>query len=255
MSTHVSCLVAAGNAVEFEMCQTSSASDALLLSAAKQGKREAFDELCRRHSSRLFRTLQRITRNKEDAEDSLQDAMLSAFIHLKDFDGRSSFSTWLTRIAINCGLMSLRKSRRVKEISIDGDCEFAFDAIPARVTDQNLNPETLLQKSERTERVRIAVGKLRPPLRKVVEMNGMKEYSLRETAVLLGISIAAAKARLFRSRYLLRRSLRVLGPQSDPAPSRWVRKRRTKLAKQNSFRSEALENPNTNSSPLSRGSF
>ncbi len=89
-----------------------------LVAAAKQGQAEAFATLCQPYAQRLIRNAHRITRNHEDAEDALQDAFLSAFIHIQNFDGRSSFSTWLTRIAINSALMTLRKKRSSRETSI-----------------------------------------------------------------------------------------------------------------------------------------
>src|SRR5258708_5090418 len=89
-----------------------------LVAAAKQGQAEAFATLCQPYARRLIRNAHRITRNHEDAEDALQDALLSAFIHIKNFDGRSSFSTWLTRIAINSALMTPGKTRRSRQTSI-----------------------------------------------------------------------------------------------------------------------------------------
>ena len=82
-----------------------------LVAAAKYGESVAFDVLCERLTPRILRSLLRITKNREDAEDALQDSLLSAFIHIAEFDGRSAFSTWLTRIAINSALMILRKKR------------------------------------------------------------------------------------------------------------------------------------------------
>jgi len=95
-------------------------SDAMLLSTAKSGDADAFVELSRRHYRTVFHQTFRITRNQQDAEDALQDALLKAFAHLKSFEERSSFSTWLTRIAINSALMILRKKRGCFEISMDG---------------------------------------------------------------------------------------------------------------------------------------
>ena len=95
-------------------------SDEVLVSTAKSGDANAFVELSKRHSNRLLQTTYRITKNRQDAEDALQDSLLKAFSHLKDFQERSSFSTWLTRIAINSALMILRKKRGCFEISIDG---------------------------------------------------------------------------------------------------------------------------------------
>ena len=101
-------------------------SDEWLVLAARDGNTNAFAELRDRHSFKILRTTYRITRNWEDAEDALQDAFLSAFVHLNKFEGRSSFSSWVTRIAINMSLMVMRKKRRHKELSIDpsdNDCE------------------------------------------------------------------------------------------------------------------------------------
>src|ERR1700742_1292095 len=94
-------------------------SDKRLVAVAKNGDKSAFDELYKRHAEKMFRTTRRITRNREDAEDAVQECFLNAFVHLKSFDGRSQFSTWLTRIAVNSALMSLRKNRRSREIPLE----------------------------------------------------------------------------------------------------------------------------------------
>jgi RNA polymerase sigma-70 factor (ECF subfamily) len=94
-------------------------SEEQLITAAKSGSRAPFGELCERHTKKVFRVIYRIMRNREDAEDAAQECFLSAFVHLKDFDGRSQFATWLTRIAINAALMELRKSRGAREVPID----------------------------------------------------------------------------------------------------------------------------------------
>ena len=99
--------------------ETQMISEERLIARAKSGKREAFGELCDRHANKIFRVTFRITRNREDAEDAVQDAFLSAFVHLKDFDERSRFGTWLTRIAINAALGKLRKKRGMRELPMD----------------------------------------------------------------------------------------------------------------------------------------
>src|SRR5580692_9518906 len=90
-----------------------------LIAAAKTGRRAPFGELYERHLKRVSCVTRRIIRNREDAEDAAQECFLNAFVHLKDFDGRSQFATWLTRIAINVALMKLRKKRGAREIPID----------------------------------------------------------------------------------------------------------------------------------------
>jgi RNA polymerase sigma-70 factor, ECF subfamily len=94
-------------------------SDARLVSAAKCGDPFAFFELSRRHSNKILWRAYRIVKNLQDAEDIRQESLMKAFIHLKDFEERASFSSWLTRIAINSALMSMRKKRRYIETSID----------------------------------------------------------------------------------------------------------------------------------------
>src|ERR1700678_1938440 len=84
-----------------------SMSDEGLIAAAQRGQEWAFVELCTRSSKRAFSTIYGVTKNREDAEDAMQDSMMRAFMHLKQFDGRSSFATWFTRIGINSALMIL----------------------------------------------------------------------------------------------------------------------------------------------------
>src|SRR5277367_4257898 len=91
----------------------------LLVSAAKSGDAVAFVELSKRHSTKILRRAYRIVKNWQDAEDVLQESLMRAFLHLKDFEERSSFSSWLTRIAINFSLMNLRKKRGYVETSMD----------------------------------------------------------------------------------------------------------------------------------------
>src|ERR1700722_14632934 len=90
-----------------------------LIAAAKTGSRAPFGELCERHMKQVSCVTRRIIRNREDAEDAAQECFLNAFVHLTDFDGRSQFATWLTRIAMNAALMKLRKNRRAREVPID----------------------------------------------------------------------------------------------------------------------------------------
>jgi RNA polymerase sigma-70 factor (ECF subfamily) len=94
-------------------------SEEQLIAAAKSGRRAPFGELCERHMKKVSCVTRRITRNREDAEDAAQECFLNAFVHLKDFDGRSQFATWLTRIAINAALMKFRKNRGAREVPVD----------------------------------------------------------------------------------------------------------------------------------------
>src|SRR5438445_11028290 len=116
-------------------------SERKLVAEAKRGKKAAFEFLCESSAPKILRVLYRITKNREDAEDALEDSFLRALIQLKDFDGRSRFSTWLTRIAINSALMNRRKRRRDREgYEYDPD-EPGRDWLTGEIADHSQHPE------------------------------------------------------------------------------------------------------------------
>ena len=177
-----------------------------LVEAAKGGHSPAFGALCERYGQQLLRAAHRITRNREDSEDAVQDALMRAFVHITDFDGRSSFSTWLTRIAINSALMILRKKRTSLETAMVGADDFGMDALTHEVADRAPNPERRYAQSEEQRILKKAIRNLRPSLREVVEVQQLQERSMRETARAMCISVAAAKGRLFHAKSALRKS-------------------------------------------------
>jgi len=166
----------------------------------------AFATLCQQYRQQLFRAARRITRSREDAEDAVQDALLNAFVHIGDFDGRSSLPTWLTRIAINSALMILRKNRAAPEITLESNDEFTRDGLRNEICDRAPNPESRYAQSEVQRFVRKAVQHLRPKQRAVVQIQ-LQGRSMQETAEAIGISLAAVKGRLFYAKAALRRSL------------------------------------------------
>ncbi len=109
--------------------------DASLVAAAKARDTRAFELLVERHERKIFLTAQRITRNREDAEDVVQQSFQKAFIHLKKFEGESLFSTWLTRIAINEALMLLRRKRGSHEVPIEESSTKTETALPLNFLD------------------------------------------------------------------------------------------------------------------------
>ena len=181
-------------------------SDSQLLSAAKRGDQAAFGQLFERHSKKIFHSTLRITRNREDAEDALQDCFLSGMLHLHDFDGRSQLSTWLTRIAINAALMKLRRNRYSKEVPMEFVDEEGKERPRFQIIDGALNPEDTFAEQERAKILHGALAGLRPRVRAAIEICQLQECSVRETARKLGISTAAAKGRLFHARVALRKA-------------------------------------------------
>jgi RNA polymerase sigma-70 factor (ECF subfamily) len=180
-------------------------SEKQLIAAAKSGRRAPFGELCERHMKQVSRVTRRIVRSREDAEDATQECFLNAFVHLKDFDGRSQFATWLTRIAINAALMKLRKNRGAREIPID-EPNPSFEPVAHReFRDDAPDPEESCSLRERNRILKSAISGLRPRARNVVELLHIQEHSIKETAQILGISTGAAKARMFHAKIALHR--------------------------------------------------
>lgn len=179
-------------------------SDDNLVDQARLGSDQAFTELWSRHGQRVRSVVWRITRNREDAEDVLQEAYLKSFLHLATFNGDSQFSTWLCRIAVNVALMLLRKRRNHPEVFI-GRSESDPSALPTDFPDRSESIESRHIRLERMLRFRKAIEKLPPPLRYVVELQNRDELPLEEIAHRTGISVAAVKSRLLRARAALRK--------------------------------------------------
>ncbi len=163
--------------------------------------------LSKRHADRVFQATYRVTRNRQDAEDALQDAFLNAFTHMKTFDGRSSFSTWLTRIAINSALMILRKKRNRHEVPIDGGDGSMGNFATWEPRSPMEDPESHYVRGERHKLLRKAVHELPRLYREVIQLRQAKERSVGEIAQSLGITVPAVKSRVSRAKRALRTSM------------------------------------------------
>lgn len=185
-----------------------SAADEELVAAAKRGDEVAFETLVKRHRQTIFLLALRYTRVREDAEDIVQQTFLKAFVHLQEFEGRSSFSTWSTSIAINQALTLLRRRRALREVPIDdaGSDEGTTPAL--EIADASPDPETSYLQRERTQILSVAMGQLRPGMRRAIELQELGELSIRETARYMGLSVAAVKSRLFHARKKIGKTLR-----------------------------------------------
>ena len=186
--------------------------DEELLHAAKAGSHTAFAELQKMYARRLYKCILSITRNHEDAEDALQETLIRAYRGLPSFEGRSRLSSWLTRIAINTALMTLRKRRSRPEISLDEPFGPEDDSSSLDVRDDALDPEQLCDQNQRCERIRRAIHKLDPKLRTTMVIRISNEKSMSEIAHELDVSVASAKSRLHRARKRLTRSHPFLTP-------------------------------------------
>jgi len=181
-------------------------SDEGLVAATKLGDAQAFEELVLRHRQKVVAVAQRITNNREDAEDVAQESLHKAFLHLDAFQERSRFSTWLTRIAMNEAFMLLRRRRGIVEVlpeNADDGMRSNWEAF----VDRSPNPEESCLRRERTELLTEAMDRLGPTIRTTILLRDIEERSAKETAQILGTSISAVKARIFQGRRKLRGAL------------------------------------------------
>ena len=192
-------------AISRNMNSEASARDEILLHLARGGCHTAFAELQRTYSRRVYRQILSITRNREDAEDALQDAFLNAYLALPSFEGKSKLSSWLTRIGINSALMILRRRRCRPETSFEQqDCDGETAAIDIR--DNALDPEQFYDQQQRCQAIHRALQRLDPKSRAAMGIRVLEENSMKEIARDLGVSVASVKARLHRARKHLQRS-------------------------------------------------
>jgi RNA polymerase sigma-70 factor (ECF subfamily) len=185
-----------------------------LVAAAKAGDISAFETLVGRYERKIFRLAQNITQNREDAEDTMQEAFLKAYQHLGEFQGNSRFYTWLVRIAVNQALMKLRK-RRPNVVSLDEEIETGEESMPREVEDWGPSPEERYEQSELGTILTETIAELDPAFRIVFQLRDIEELSTEETADVLGLSVPAVKSRLLRARLKLRQKLNKYFRRSD----------------------------------------
>jgi RNA polymerase sigma-70 factor, ECF subfamily len=181
--------------------------ESALVAEAQSGDNEAFEELVNRYERKIYRLALRLTGNAQDAEDVLQDSFLKAFEHLPEFRQDSRFYTWLVRIAVNEGLMKLRKRRSDRAEPMEDIVDEDGQVMPREFRDWKPNPEQILSQEEMEDVLLDAARKLPPSLRTVFMLRDVEELSTDETAEALNLTPGAVKARLFRARFQLREEL------------------------------------------------
>jgi RNA polymerase sigma-70 factor (ECF subfamily) len=164
------------------------------------GNAEAQKRLFAGHANKLHRVAFNLLRNKEDAEDAVQDGLCRAYTGLRSFQGRSSFSTWLTRIVINSALMFRRRKSVRPEASMDVILDGQLESMPEAVADLRPDPESLCAAIEANAIIEKHVRRLPPPLRAAFRLGAIDGLSAAESSRALGVSVATFKSRIFRAR-------------------------------------------------------
>ena len=190
--------VTSGHAIGFD--------DASLVAGLRAGDGNAFERLVREQTPALLRAARRFLRSEEDARDAVQDAFVSVFKSIRNFEANSQLSTWLHRILINCCLMKLRTRRRHPEEDIEAllprfkeDGHQVEPSVP-----WTESAETMLDRTETRNLVRSAIDKLPDRYRIVLVLRDIEELSTEETAKMLDTTPNAVKVRLHRARQALR---------------------------------------------------
>jgi len=160
-----------------------------------------FDNILSRGLPRFRRIAMRLLNNREDAEDAVQDAMLSAFKHIADFDGRAQMSTWLTAIVINAVRMQIRRRPRGQMLSLDRTTnEDPTTTLPEFLVDPRPTPEQSSEQRQLRHIVTQLAGGLRRSQRAALLLRLKNGFSIKETAEILGVPVGTVKAQLARGR-------------------------------------------------------
>jgi len=177
-------------------------SDEQIVAQVVGGHTALFEVLMRRHNERIYRAARAIVRDEREAEDVMQQAYVNAYAHLRQFDHRAKFSTWLTRIAVNEALARVRRSGRYEPFD-----EEAVGAGDTMMTRQQADPERQAFARELGTLLESAVDALPDGAREVFVLRAVEGLSTAETAECLGVSEDVIKTRLSRARAALRRDL------------------------------------------------
>jgi RNA polymerase sigma-70 factor (ECF subfamily) len=180
--------------------------DDVLVRRVQAGNTEAFEELVRRYERKVYNITYRLMGNEQDASEALQDAFMRAFRFIGKFQFKSSFFTWLYRIATNVSLSKLRKREKIDTVSIDQPVNEAGD-LPFEIPDLKYGPEKLMKQRELRAAIQKAVEELPEDYRSVVVLRDLEGLSNEEVSKILKLSVAAVKSRLHRGRLVLRERL------------------------------------------------
>lgn len=178
-----------------------------VVARVRGGERALFELVMRRHNERIYRTIRSILRDEAEVEDAMQQAYVHAFEHLKDFEGRARFSTWLTRIAVHEALARRRRQRP----------ENMEDEVMANLPGTERSPEERAQDGELQKMLLSAIDELPEHFRTVFVLRAVQGLSVEETAGVLELNEDTVKTRLFRARGLLQRSIL---ERTDPVVSK-----------------------------------
>lgn len=184
-------------------------SDEDLVSMSKGGDPRAFEELFHRYKLRLLNFIYHMIGNKETAEEVCQDAFIKAYKNLELFDTDKKFSTWLYVIAKNLAKNSLRDKKYFRDVSMDKELASDEESITLKdfLKDDHLRPDHMAQYNDLNEQVQDVLNSLPPEYTEVITLCSIQGLSCKETAEILGCSIATISIRLDKAKRLFMKKL------------------------------------------------
>ena len=177
----------------------SSTDDESLVKAARNGELAAFEELVFRHRDSIYARAFSMTRNEEDAVDLSQEAWIKGWQRLEQFQGESSFMTWMTRIVINLCLDHFRKQKRHRTDSIEA-MDDESGGVERQMPVVTVNPTAGLERAELRQKIDGALGQLSAEHRTVLVLHEFEDMEYKEIAKTVGCSIGTVMSRLFYAR-------------------------------------------------------
>lgn len=183
--------------------------DVELVRKAKQGDGKAYDELTLLYKDVVFKIIHRMVHNKQEAEDLTQEAFIKAYNSITSFNEEYAFSTWLFKIATNNCIDYFRK-RKLQTHSMDQTIRYKDDEIQQEYADPDPDVEKEIIASEKSRMIRTAIDDLPEKYRTVIKLRHQEEKSYEEISELLDLPLGTVKARIFRAREMLNKSLRKL---------------------------------------------
>lgn len=187
--------------------------------AYSEGATREMEDIVSRRMPSLYRSAYKFLGNAADAEDAVQDALLSAYKHLDQFRGHSQMSTWLTAIVHNSARMKLRTRPRQVHVSLDERIgEEQGQPVSERLAHHGPNPEDECRNSEANARLREFATQLSPSLRKVFQLRDLDGLSTAEAARVLGVADGTVKAQLTRARAKLKQLMHRRSPHRQRCP-------------------------------------
>jgi RNA polymerase sigma-70 factor (ECF subfamily) len=181
----------------------------MLIKKALKGDLQAFESLIIDYERKVYNIAFRMFGNEHDANDASQEIFIKVYKNLSKFDNKSSFSTWLHRLAVNTCIDEYRKIKRKtqKNISLDDTVSVEDSNIPKQIADDSLTPEQVVIQEEKVMQVREAINQLKEEHKVIIILRDIESHSYDEIAQILDCSLGTVKSRISRARNALKKTL------------------------------------------------